>query len=377
MSEPTLVLGIESSCDETSCAVVADGHRVLSNVVASQIDLHARFGGVVPEIASRAHIEAVNTVFAQALAEASVAPADIAAVAVTCQPGLIGSLLVGLMAAKTAAWVWDVPLIGVNHVYAHAYAPALDAEPVEYPAAALICSGGHTALYRCDSPMDMELLGSTIDDAAGEAFDKVASILHLGYPGGPAIDKAARGGNAEAVRFPRSLLAGDSLDFSFSGIKTAVLYHVNGVPGSRGAGPDGQAGADGPRHSRRRNGPTRQRLSSQPNAGRGIENFTPSELADVAASFQAAVVDVLKVKLRRAARAVGAKTLLLGGGVAANSALRAALEKLADQLGGKLRMPQPRFCMDNAAMIAGLGYHYLKAGKVDDLTLTAQATVRR
>ena len=377
MSEPTLVLGIESSCDETSCAVVADGHRVLSNVVASQIDLHARFGGVVPEIASRAHIEAVNTVFAQALAEASVAPADIAAVAVTCQPGLIGSLLVGLMAAKTAAWVWDSPLIGVNHVYAHAYAPALDAEPVEYPAAALICSGGHTALYRCDSPMDMELLGSTIDDAAGEAFDKVASILHLGYPGGPAIDKAARGGNAEAVRFPRSLLAGDSLDFSFSGIKTAVLYHVNGVPGSRGAGPDGQAGADGPRHSRRRNGPTRQRLDCQPNAGRGIENFTPVELADVAASFQAAVVDVLKVKLRRAARAVGAKTLLLGGGVAANSALRAALEKLAGQLGATLRMPQPCFCMDNAAMIAGLGYHYLKAGKVDDLTLTAQATVRR
>ena len=373
MSEQTLVLGIESSCDETSCAVVADGRRVLSNVVASQIDLHARFGGVVPEIASRAHIEAVNTVFGEALAEASVAPADIAAVAVTCQPGLIGSLLVGLMAAKTVAWVWDVPLIGVNHVYAHAYAPALNAEPIEYPAAALICSGGHTALYRCQSPMDMELLGTTIDDAAGEAFDKVASILRLGYPGGPAIDKAARGGNPEAVRFPRSLLAGDCLDFSFSGIKTAVLYHVNGVPGARG-----EAGASGaPRHSKRRAGPARQRLASQPNAGRGIENFTPAELADVAASFQAAVVDVLKIKLRRAAGAVGARTLLLGGGVAANSVLRAALEKLADQLGCQLRMPEPRFCMDNAAMIAGLGFHYLKAGKVDDLTLSAQATVRR
>ncbi len=377
MSEQTLVLGIESSCDETSCAVVADGRRVLSNVVASQIDLHARFGGVVPEIASRAHIEAVNTVFGQALAESAVALADIAAVAVTCEPGLIGSLLVGLMAAKTVAWVWGVPLIGVNHVYAHAYAAALNAEPVEYPAAALICSGGHTALYRCDSPMDMELLGSTIDDAAGEAFDKVASILGLGYPGGPAIDKAARGGNPEAVRFPRSLLAGDSLDFSFSGIKTAVLYHVNGVPGARGAKPDGQAGTGNPRHSRRRGGPARQRLESQPNAGRGIANFTPAELADVAASFQAAVVDVLKIKLRRAARAVGARTLLLGGGVAANSSLRTALEKLAAQLGGNLRMPELRFCMDNAAMIAGLGYHYLKAGKLDDLTLTAQATVRR
>jgi N6-L-threonylcarbamoyladenine synthase len=380
MSEQTLVLGIESSCDETSCAVVADGRRVLSNVVASQIDLHARFGGVVPEIASRAHIEAVNTVFGEALAEASVAPADIAAVAVTCQPGLIGSLLVGLMAAKTVAWVWDVPLIGVNHVYAHAYAAALNAEPIEYPAAALICSGGHTALYRCQSPMDMELLGTTIDDAAGEAFDKVASILRLGYPGGPAIDKAARGGNPEAVRFPRSLLAGDCLDFSFSGIKTAVLYHVNGVPGARGAKPRGEAGEPGapsPRHSRRRCGPARQRLDSQPNAGRGIENFTPAELADVAASFQAAVIDVLKIKLRRAARAVGAKTLILGGGVAANSVLRAALEKLAAQLGCQLRMPDLRFCMDNAAMIAGLGYHYLQAGKVDDLTLSAQATVRR
>jgi len=377
MSEQTLVLGIESSCDETSCAVVADGRRVLSNVVASQIDLHARFGGVVPEIASRAHIEAVNTVFGEALAEASVAPADIAAVAVTCQPGLIGSLLVGLMAAKTVAWVWDVPLIGVNHVYAHAYAAALNAEPIEYPAAALICSGGHTALYRCQSPMDMELLGTTIDDAAGEAFDKVASILRLGYPGGPAIDKAARSQNPEAIRFPRSLLAGDCLDFSFSGIKTAVLYHVNGVPGARGAKPRGEVDAPSPRHSRRRCGPASQRLDSQPNAGRGIENFTPAELADVAASFQAAVIDVLKIKLRRAARAVGAKTLILGGGVAANSVLRAALEKLAAQLGCQLRMPDLRFCMDNAAMIAGLGYHYLQAGKVDDLTLSAQATVRR
>jgi N6-L-threonylcarbamoyladenine synthase len=377
MSEQTLVLGIESSCDETSCAVVADGRSVLSNVVASQIDLHARFGGVVPEIASRAHIEAVNTVFGEALAEASVAPADIAAVAVTCQPGLIGSLLVGLMAAKTVAWVWEAPLIGVNHVYAHAYAPALNAECIEYPAAALICSGGHTALYRCQSPTDMELLGTTIDDAAGEAFDKVASILRLGYPGGPAIDKAARSGNPEAVRFPRSLMGGDCLDFSFSGIKTAVLYHVNGVPGARGAKSRGEPGEPSPRHSRRRHGPARQRLDSQPNAGRGIENFTPAELADVAASFQAAVVDVLKIKLRRAAKAIGARTLILGGGVAANSVLRAALEKLAAQLGCKLRMPEPRFCMDNAAMIAGLGFHYLKAGMVDDLTLTAQATVRR
>ena len=350
MTEPRreIILGIETSCDETACALVRGGREVLSNVVASQIDLHRRFGGVVPELASRAHIEAINTVIAEALEQAAVPPSDIAAVAVTHQPGLIGSLLVGLMASKTLAWVWDVPLIGVNHVYAHAFAAALEAEPLEYPAAALICSGGHTALYHCESPTEMELLGTTIDDAAGEAFDKVASILKLGFPGGPVIEAAARDGNPSAVDFPRTLLKGQSLDFSFSGIKTAVLYHVNGVPGAKSNA-----------------------------AKRGIENFTQQEIADIAASFQAAVVDTLMIKLRRAARAVGAKTLLLGGGVAANSALRSALDRLASQLGGRLRMPELRFCMDNAAMIAGLGYHYLEAGRVDDLSLTAHATVRR
>ena len=357
MAAETLILGIESSCDETSCAVVADGRRVLSNVVASQIELHARFGGVVPEIASRAHIEAVNTVFEQAMDQAGAGPDDIAAVAVTCEPGLIGSLLVGLTAAKTVAWVYDVPLIGINHVYAHAYAAALDGEPIAYPAAALICSGGHTALYRCVSPLEMELLGGTIDDAAGEAFDKVASILGLGYPGGPAIDRAAADGDPEAVRFPRSLLGGQSLDFSFSGIKTAVLYHVNGVPGERRRppGPDPKA----------------------PNAGRGIERFTEREITDTAASFQAAVVDVLRIKLRRAARATGARTLLLGGGVSANSALRAAARELADKLGCTLRLPAPAYCGDNGAMIAGLAHHYLAAGRTDGLDLAAHATVRR
>jgi N6-L-threonylcarbamoyladenine synthase len=253
MNSTSLILGIETSCDETSCAVVADGRTVLSNVVASQIDLHARFGGVVPEIASRAHIEAVNTVIAQALAASGVRPENLSAVAVTNEPGLIGSLLVGLMAAKTLAWVWDRPLIGINHVYAHAYAAALEAPPIEYPAAALICSGGHTALYRCGSPTDLELLGTTIDDAAGEAFDKVACILKLGYPGGPVIDKVARDGDPAAVDFPRTLLRGASLDFSFSGIKTAVLYHVNGVPGANreprttGNGQSRRAGSNGQR----------------------------------------------------------------------------------------------------------------------------------
>ena len=353
MSDPTYILGVETSCDETGCAVVADGRDVLANVVASQVDLHARFGGVVPEIASRAHIQAVNNIIAQALERSSVASAEIAAVAVTNEPGLIGSLLVGLMAAKTLAWAWSRPLVGVNHVYAHAYAAALQAEPIEYPAAALICSGGHTALYKCLGPTELELLGSTIDDAAGEAFDKVASILHLGYPGGPAVERAAADGDPSAVAFPRTLLKGQSLDFSFSGLKTAVLYHVNGVPGAVRPG------------------------AKKPRAKRGIENFTPKDIADAAASFQAAVVDVLRIKLRRAAELTGAKTLILGGGVSANSALRAAAANLAGKLNCTLRMPAMEFCVDNAAMVAGLGYHYLRAGRVDGYDLPARATVRR
>ncbi|MDY6914630.1 MAG: tRNA (adenosine(37)-N6)-threonylcarbamoyltransferase complex transferase subunit TsaD [Planctomycetota bacterium] len=343
------LLGIETSCDETGCAVVADGSDVLANVVAGQIELHARFGGVVPEIASRAHIEAINTVIEEAMSQSGLAAERISAVAVTHEPGLIGSLLVGLMAAKTLAWVWGVPLIGVNHVYAHAYAATLNAGPIEYPAVALVCSGGHTALYSCRSPVELELLGSTIDDAAGEAFDKVAVTLGLDYPGGPAIERAAKDGDPKAVNFPRSLLKGRSLDFSFSGLKTAVLYHVNGVPGA---------------------------VRGRRVAKRGIENFTEQEIADIAASFQSAVVDVLCIKLSRAARATGAKTLLLGGGVSANSALRAAAADLAGRLDCTLRMPAMEFCLDNAAMVAGVGCHYLRAGRTADLDLAARATVR-
>jgi N6-L-threonylcarbamoyladenine synthase len=360
MNDPVYILGIESSCDETSCAVVADGRRVLSNVVASQIELHARYGGVVPEIASRAHIEAVNTVIGEAIAQSGIAPSQLSAVAVTNEPGLIGSLLIGLMAAKTLSWIWQVPLVGVNHVYAHAYAAALDNEPIEYPAAALVCSGGHTALYRCSGPTKLELLGTTIDDAAGEAFDKVASILNLGYPGGPAIDQAAREGNPRAVEFPRTLLAGQSLDFSFSGIKTAVLYYVNGTPRRRTTGVSPVGGRPGPTAT-----------------GETPVVRSPRQIADTAASFQAAVVDVLRIKLRRAAKSIDAKTLILGGGVAANSALRETLTQLAATMHCTLRMPPMRFCVDNAAMIAGLGYHYLRAGMVSNLELEANATVRR
>jgi len=372
VTDRTLILGVESSCDETACAVVADGRQVLSNVVASQIDLHARFGGVVPELASRAHIEAVNTVIARAMDQASVEPDQIAAVAVTNEPGLIGSLLIGVMAAKTLAWAWGRPLVAVNHVYAHAYAAALDERQIDYPAVALICSGGHTALYACDSPTQLHLLGSTIDDATGEAFDKVASILHLGYPGGPAVEKAAQHGDGRAVPLPRSLLAGQSLDFSFSGIKTAVLYHVNGVPGSS----DSKKPAARPR---RRKGAAALRAATQPNAGRGVENFSEQEIADLAASFQAAVVDVLRIKMRRALKQISppVRTLVLGGGVAANSALRGAAAELASSAAVELRLPEMAYCLDNAAMIAGLGYHYFRAGQTAALDLPAHATVRR
>ncbi len=321
---------------------------MLANAVASQIELHARFGGVVPEIASRAHLEAVNTVIARALDESGVRPGDVAAVAVAHEPGLIGSLLIGLMAAKTLAWVWRVPLIGVNHVHAHAYAPALDAEPIDYPAVALIASGGHTSLYLLRSPMDMDLLGATVDDAAGEAYDKVAAILGLGFPGGPAVDEAARAGDPAAVEFPRSLLKGRSLDFSFSGLKTAVLYHVNGTPGGV-----------------RKGVPT------------GAGDLTPRQVADIAAGFQAAVADTLRIKIRRALEDTGATTLVLGGGVAANSALRAAAEALGAKMNVGVRMPAVAYCVDNAAMTAGLACHHLAAGRTDDLTLGATATVRR
>ncbi len=352
MTEATNILAIETSCDETAAAVVSGGREVLSSVVASQVDLHARYGGVVPEVASRAHLESINAIIQKAMSDSGLKPKDISAVAVTREPGLVGSLLVGMMAAKTLAWVWRVPLIGVNHVYAHAYSAALDAEAIEYSAVALICSGGHTALYKCDSPVEMELLGATIDDAAGEAFDKVAGILKLGFPGGPAIERAARDGEARAVDFPRPLLGGNSLDFSFSGLKTAVLYHVNGVPGA---------------HRKKANSPRPV----------GIENFTQKQVADAAAGFQAAVVDVLACKLRRAAELVRPRSLIIGGGVSANEALRTAAGKIAEKTGCALRLPQMRFTIDNAAMVAGLAWHHLRAGKTDTLDIEVTPTVRR
>jgi len=337
---PMLILGIETSCDETAAALVADGCRVLSNTVATQVEIHRRYGGVVPEIASRAHLEALVPVVAEAVAQAGVAMRDVDAVAVVHRPGLIGSLLLGVTAAKTLAWLHDRPLVGINHLESHSYAACLERDSLPFPCVSLIVSGGHTSLYVSRGPRDHRLVGATTDDAAGEAFDKVASLLGLPYPGGPSIDRAAEAGSPRAVPFSRPWLAPDSLDFSFSGLKTAVLYHVRG----KGAGAKAR--------------PT---------------TLTEAEVADVAASFQECVVDVLVGKTVRAAEAHGLDRVLVGGGVAANRRLRQRLGEAADAAGLDLLLPPMRFCTDNAAMVAGLAYHYARAGDFAGLDLEARA----
>ena len=334
------ILGIETSCDETAAAVVADGIRVRSSVVASQIELHQKYGGVVPEIASRAHIENLMPVLIEAFERAGISKDDIDAIAIANQPGLAIALMVGLIAAKTLAFTWGKPLIAVNHIHAHLQSAMLAQGKLELPAVALVVSGGHTALYDCRSPLELTLLGSTHDDAAGEAFDKVASILGLPYPGGPSIEKIAKNGNPKAVDLPRSLMGPDSLDFSFSGLKTAVLYYCCG-----------------------------QDMKGQNRA----PTMSQQEIADIAASFQAAVVSVLVKKTQRAADRVGAKTILLGGGVACNSALRAALEQMAEKTRRTMLIAPKQYCTDNAVMVASLAYHKYKAGIFADLTLEAKA----
>ena len=332
------ILGIESTCDETAAAVVVDGWDVRSNVVATQVDLHAKYRGVVPEIASRAHIENILPVVRESMSSASVDRHDIDAVAVAHRPGLIGSLLVGVTAAKTLAWALGKPLIGVDHVHAHLYSVVLETNRTPpMPAVGLVVSGGHTALYRVGSWLDVELIGSTIDDAVGEAYDKVAAILGLGYPGGPILDKLAARGDPRAVKFPRTLLGRDSLDFSFSGLKTAVLYHVRGVPGR----------------------------------GEDVKEVAPvlteQQVADVAASFQAACVDVIVEKLRRAIARLNARSVIVGGGVSANSGLREALNHLTVPA----FVPPIRYCTDNAAMSAGLAHVYYGEGRFSGLDLDA------
>jgi len=332
------ILGIETSCDETAAAVVTNGREVRSSVVASQTKLHGKYGGVVPEIASRAHIENLYPVLTEAMNQAGVGKDDIDAVAIANQPGLTIALVVGVTAAKTLSFMWGKPLIAINHLHAHLQSAMLDEEDIDLPAVALVVSGGHTSLYDCESPLELTLLGSTIDDAAGEAFDKVATILNLSYPGGPIIEKLARQGDPKAIRFPRSMLGRDSLDFSFSGLKTAVLYYCRG--------------------------------QDMKGANR-VEAMSEQEIADIAASFQAAVIDVLIKKTMRAANRIGGKTVLLGGGVAANGTLREALQVACDKRKPPCRLlvAPKKYCTDNAVMVASLAHHKYKAGLFADLTL--------
>jgi len=336
------ILGIESSCDETAAAVVQDGRLVRSSVVASQNKLHEEYGGVVPEIASRAHIENIYPVIRGAMQQAQVTAADIDAVAVANRPGLTVALVVGVTAAKTLAFIWEKPLIAIDHLHAHLQSAILNQAEVPLPAVALIVSGGHTSLYDYHSPLQPHLLGRTIDDAAGEAFDKVAGILKMPYPGGPGIEEAAGDGNPSAIRFPRSMLGPDSLDFSFSGIKTAVLYHCRGQD---------MKGAD------------------------EVASMKRGEIADIAASFQAAVVDVLVEKARRAAERIGARSVLLGGGVAANAELRRRLEEMcrSDRPAKRLFVAPKQYCTDNAVMVASLAYHKFQAGLFAGLELEPEA----
>jgi tRNA N6-adenosine threonylcarbamoyltransferase len=325
-----LLLSIESSCDETAAAVVRDGREMLANVISSQVDVHAAYGGVVPEIASRKHLEAIVPVVEQALAAAGVGLSAIEGVAVTQGPGLAGALLVGIAAAKALAYVRHVPIIGVNHIEGHLFAPFLE-RPVDFPFIALVVSGGHTHLYRVDGVGRITTLGQTFDDAAGEAFDKVAKLLGLSYPGGAVIDRLAAGGNPARIRFPRPLIHDGSCNFSFSGLKTAVLTHLRKFP------TDGEGEA----------------------------------LNDLCASFQEAVCDVLVQKAAAAVATTGIDRLVVAGGVACNSGLRREMGRLARERGLQLSIPSPLLCSDNAAMNAVPGDYYLASGIVSGLHFDA------
>jgi len=327
MNPPLLVLGIETSCDETSAAVVRDGRQVLSNVIASQVDLHAPFGGVVPEIAARRHIESIGFIVNEALSQSGIMFEDIDAYAVANGPGLAGALLVGLNYAKGLAYAANKPLVGVHHIEAHVCANFIDVDDgvLSPPFLSLVVSGGHTSILAVDSYDSYRVLGTTRDDAAGEAFDKIARILGLPYPGGPQIDRLARGGDADAVHFPRAKM--DGYDFSFSGLKTAVMQYR--------------------------------------------AKFPNTDVADVAASFQKAVVGVLVDKTIDACEAYGFDTVVLAGGVACNAGLRAAMQAACDSKGRRIFMPKSVYCTDNAAMIACRGYYRLQSGACDGWGLNA------
>lgn len=360
----TLILGLETSCDETAASVVENGRVVRSNVVSTQHELHERYGGVVPELASRAHLEKLLPVVRASLDQAGVHTHEIDAIAVGNRPGLVGSLVVGTAAAKALAWSLGKPIIGVDHVLAHLFAPHLieadesgeshataDHPGPLYPAIGLVVSGGHTSLYRVDAPGRASILGKTIDDAVGEAYDKAAVMLKAGYPGGPSVDALAQRGDGSSTRLPRPMLGAESLDFSFSGLKTALLYAVRGTPTGRGKSATFERDAD---------------------------DLTDQQRADLAASFQEAVGQTLISKIKRAHRAwtgqLPPRSLIIGGGVSANSLLRERVADLADRLELEVHLPAMAYCVDNAAMIAGYGYVRYQTGAFDDLSLPVVAT---
>ena len=330
-----LILGIESSCDETAAAVVKNGREVLSNVINTQIDLHKKYGGVVPEIASRKHIESINPIIDEALFNAGVKIDDIDAIAVTYGPGLIGALLVGVSTAKAYAYAAKKPLVPVHHIKGHIMANFISHPDLEPPFVCLVASGGHSHIVEVKDYMHLEVLGRTRDNAAGEAFDKIARVIGLGYPGGPLIDKLAKEGNPKAIKFPRVRMENNSLDFSFSGVKTAVINYLH----------------------------------------KAEQNHEEINKADVAASFQDAVTDALCEHTTEAAKKCGANIIALAGGVASNSDLRRKMTAVAGELGIKVVYPEPVLCTDNAAMIACAGYYNYISGKRADLSLNAVATL--
>jgi len=334
-SKPNYILAIETSCDETSAAIVQDGTIILSNVVSSQIETHKKFGGVVPEVASRQHVESITLIIQEAFEKAGVRPSDLSAVAVTQGPGLVGALLIGIVAAKSLAYALDLPLIGVHHIAGHIYANQL-VHTLEYPLVSLVVSGGHTELVFVESEGSFRIIGQTRDDAVGEAYDKVGRALKLPYPGGPHIDRLALGAEEEALPLPRAWLEPDSYDFSFSGLKSAVLASLN------------QANMKG--------------LTLAPQA--------------VAKGFQDSVIDVLVTKAMRAVREYGAKQLLLAGGVAANQGLRQQLAARCAEVGLPLLAPPLSLCTDNAAMIGAAAYLKWQRGQFSDLDLTADPQLK-
>jgi len=325
------VLAIESSCDETAAAVVVDGREVLSSVVASQVALHSKYGGVVPELASRRHVEVILPVITEALSRSGNDLQSIEAIAVTQGPGLVGSLLVGIGVAKSIAYVLKIPWVGVNHLQSHVSAIYLTLSLLRFPFTALVVSGGHTSLFRVESPIRMSLLGRTLDDAAGEAFDKVAKLMGLGYPGGEIIDRLGQEGDPNAISFPRTMLERESLDFSFSGVKTAVLNYV-------------------------------KTLGGKP---------SPGQIREIAASFQEAIVDTLITKVLRAAHRDSSQDIVVVGGVACNSRLREKFSQEGKSAGIMVHFPPPALCTDNAAMVAVAGFHLLNEGQRSDLSLNA------